>query len=338
MSNLQMSPIEDAIVAAVRRHGPFVSPDGLAVSALREASARILGRSAHPAYVSSVVASLSKRGVLEREIRGKRTYRVALGPKAPSGQDEEASAEPGIGKVIGSPGNRAESRGAGRRRRVRGATKAAPDGEAVRQKILLALLDQDLSMNELQRLTGVRSLHRLVGHLVFLKRQGLVRLERNDRGNLIGAGLLGASKLTGQLVPDSPEPPASRATSATNLDLEALARQLLLVAARNLEASERNPEEITLLKERLDNAELARFEAEKRERLAIERAQLAELAAAEADRERRELEVQLEATLRRLQSGEVMKASRPSSTAPALPADHADRLKELAAQLQLPKR
>ncbi|MBM9464098.1 hypothetical protein JL108_11615 [Aeromicrobium sp. YIM 150415] len=82
-------------------HGPIVEPSGYATGVLKDA----VGYSGSSVAFIQLIAAMDREGEIEREIRGKRTYRITgLGVPPVATGGESASSQTGATTTLASPG------------------------------------------------------------------------------------------------------------------------------------------------------------------------------------------------------------------------------------------
>lgn len=85
------------VVAYLAAHGEITDPKGMAATALAEA----IGYPGSSAAFAQLLSGMERSGLIEREIRGKRTYRIATTPAALQARQ---GGPPGQARPAGRPG------------------------------------------------------------------------------------------------------------------------------------------------------------------------------------------------------------------------------------------
>jgi hypothetical protein len=84
----------DLVLACLRAVGEITDPDGRASAALAEAT----GYSGSSMAFAQLLSGMERSGMIEREVRGKRTYRIALAPaQGPDSGTQGSAPDPGSG-------------------------------------------------------------------------------------------------------------------------------------------------------------------------------------------------------------------------------------------------
>jgi len=83
--------VRGRIVEYLSEHGPIADSGGKATSALKQA----IGYEGTDAGFTQVVAAMSKAGLIDRQIKGKRTYRISKGTKGASTAGANANGDAG---------------------------------------------------------------------------------------------------------------------------------------------------------------------------------------------------------------------------------------------------
>src|SRR5271166_3885641 len=73
--------VRNRVLAYLAEHGAVEDVAGKATSVLKQA----IGYEGTDAGFTQVVAAMAKTGLLDRHIKGKRTYRISSGPASPNG-------------------------------------------------------------------------------------------------------------------------------------------------------------------------------------------------------------------------------------------------------------
>jgi chromosome segregation ATPase len=77
---MSQSHVREQVAQYLRQHGPLEDTTGRATSKLRD----VLGYEGSEASFTQLIANMDRAGQLTREVRGKRTYRIATAADAPA--------------------------------------------------------------------------------------------------------------------------------------------------------------------------------------------------------------------------------------------------------------